>query len=167
MSRHPIHTVVALPDGAEPATARSRFAGPAEAVLPPPGTPVPGGHRVHLSTGNLLPTPTVAAVARLGPVTSPTPGLDVRGLHWHAESADGLFPTLQGDLELHTTERPELRLVGFYVPPFAVVGAAADRLVGRHLATEVIRSFVTGVCRRLASGALGEPPAVTEPRIGG
>ena len=153
MSRHPIHTIVALPEDVDVATVRARFGEPPARVLPGPAERVEGGHRVHLSTGNLLPTPSVAAIAWLGDATSPVPGLDVRGLKWRAETADGLFPTLHGDLELHTRTTPELRLVGFYVPPFAAIGAAADRLVGRHLAAEVVRAFVTEVAGRLSSPA--------------
>jgi hypothetical protein len=108
-------------------------------------------HRVRLSTGDLLAVPDVVAVVTVGEATSPSPRLTIRELGWRAEAADSLFPVLVADLELLTTgpATGELRLVGSYRAPLSVIGAAADRLVGRHVASEVIRSFVLKVAQRL------------------
>lgn len=132
--------------------ASRRFREDVGAWLPAPATPVPGGHRVHLSVA-ARPVPEVAAVVAVGPLVRPAPGLVLRSVSWQAETADDLFPVLRAELELHTTGRSRLRLVGSYTPPLSVLGAVTDKFVGRHVARDVVNGFVAGVARRLVEPA--------------
>jgi hypothetical protein len=129
--------------------AQRRFRSDPGRWLPPPAIPITGGHRVRLSMATIAASLEVAAVVSMGLPLDPAPGLLVRSIAWRAETVNDLFPVLKADLELHTTTEPMLRLVGSYTPPLSVLGALTDQVVGRHLATEVVRGFLTVVARHL------------------
>lgn len=155
--RRPIHFTTPL--SGDIAAMRDRLAGTPSLWLPDlTATNGSREHQVRLSTGDILPVPEVTAVITVGEASSPSPRLTIREVGWRAEAADSLFPVLTGDLELLATSPAtgELRLVGSYSTPLSVIGAAADQLVGRHVASEVIRSFVLKVAQRLDTGDAAE-----------
>lgn len=155
----PVHAVVVPPDAHD---LRPRFAADPGSWLPDPAEPVGEHWRVRLSAA--APSPSVPVVVAVGPVAAVGGhGLLVRALDWSAEARPGWFPALRADLELHPAE---VRLVGTYVPPWTGVGAAADRVVGRHLAREVVRGFLASVVRRLARpGPCAAPPTIGHPVV--
>lgn len=161
MMHRPVHGQFLLGDGPEVAAmAAKRFRADPAGWLPPPATPIIGGHRVVLSMATALPTPDVAAIVSVGALVDPMSGLALRSLAWKAETADDLLPVLRGDLELHVCLHTTLRLIGSYTPPLSVLGAVTDQVVGRHMAKEVVRGFVTTVARRLSTsrhGRTGRP----------
>lgn len=160
--RRPIHATTSL-EG-DVAAMRHRLARDPTRWLPEPAEQVgQDEYRVRLATGDLLPVPGVIALLNVGEALTPAPRLALRSISWHAAAVDSLFPVLTADLELleHDANRGQLRLVGSYRPPLSVVGAAADQLVGRHLAVEVVRSFVAKIAGRLAAGASTRDNAVT------
>lgn len=158
MSRRPVHAVVPLEGGATAAaTAIGRFHGDPGAWLPGPAVPIDGGHRVHLSMAGR--SPDVPAIVTVGLPLGPRPGLLVRAISWRAETAHDLFPILRADLELHTLDDPTLRLIGSYTPPLSVLGALTDQVVGRRLAAEVLRGFLTDVAHRLVDQTDGRVAA--------
>lgn len=127
------------------------LAGSPSEWLPEPVT-VLGPHRysIELRADDLLPT-VEAETTVPDPAISPSSELVVRPLEWHARHAASLFPVLSGDLELEllTTEMVRLSFAGSYRPPLSVVGEAADRVAGRHVAEATIRRFVLDVAARL------------------
>ncbi len=130
-----------------------RFAASPGVWLPPPAGPLEGGGReVLLTAGDRLPAVGVTAEVRVAePVETGDPHLLVRPLSWRARHAPAGFPVLNGDIELEWLAGALTRLAfaGSYRPPLSVVGAAADRVAGRHVAEAVVRRFVLGVGSRL------------------
>lgn len=106
---------------------------------------------VRLACDGLLPAPGVLARIQVGAPLTLTGSLIVLRLSWRAAVADVLFPVMDADLELTalTPDRSQLTLAGSYHAPLSVVGAGADRLVGRHIADGVVRDFVLAVAARL------------------
>ena len=119
--------------------------------LPEPTTPRDGGFVVTMRAAGLLPAPEVDAIVTVEPVTIDRETLFVRPIAWRAASANRLFPTLTADLEIEAVNGTAIRfaLVGSYRPPVSVVGEAADRLVGHHIAEAVVRTFLEGVAERM------------------
>jgi len=80
---------------------------------------------------------------------------------WAATSAPGLFPILDGDVELVAIApaRCRLTLSASYTPPLGGVGRALDWAVLHRLAQSTIRSFLSRVAAEL-EGAGGGPPSV-------
>ena len=152
MIHRPVHCVVPLEgDGSRHDRADAAFHafhGYPGTWLPAPALPIDSGFRVRLRMPSRSRSPDVAAIVTVGSALHPRSGLSVRSLHWRAETAHDLFPVLDGDLELHTDDEPLLRLTGSYTPPMSVLGALTDQVVGRHLASEVVRGFTTDVAGR-------------------
>lgn len=153
--RRPVYDGVTVARSFEEAL--TTFAGPADRWLPPPATRLPSGYRVQMRASGVL-TAGVAALVDVGELEPDPPGLAVRSIAWRALNADRVFPRLVGELELSATTDTASRLtvVGGYQPPISVVGDAADRLVGRHVAEAVIRTFLEEV-----AAALTAVPTVT------
>lgn len=126
--------------------------------LPAPARPVPGGVAVAMRAMGVE----VEAVVEVGEVQAPGDGLWIRPVAWRAATADRLFPRMVGELELSRLDEStcQLALVGGYEPPVSVVGTAADRLVGRHVATSVVRDLLDDVAHRLVelTGAVASAP---------
>lgn len=125
--------------------------------LPDPAAPHPHGHTVVMRASGMLAAAGVPALVDVGPVQHDPPNLAVRTLAWRSLNADRVFPRLVGELELTATSAStsRLTLVGGYTPPISVVGGAADRLFGHHVAEAVIRSFLEDV----ATGLVAVPAA--------
>lgn len=119
--------------------------------LPEPATPREDGYVVTMRAAGLLPAPEVDAIVTVEPATIDRKALFVRPITWRAATADRLFPTLTADLEIEAVNGTAIRfaLVGSYRPPVSVVGEAADRLVGHHIAEAVVRTFLEGIAERM------------------
>ena len=135
-----------------------RLTGDPASWLPGPATADEGGGFVVSMRPAGLPAPLVVAVDALVDVGPPSAdtidhGLVVRSIAWRARTIDRAFPRLVGELELTPFGESacQLRLVGGYEPPVSVAGDVADRLVGRHVAEAVVRTFLEDVAEHLAA----------------
>lgn len=139
----PFDTALAALDGA-PAT-----------WLPAPASPHDDGVVVLMRATGLLAAAGVPAVVDVGAVEVDPPGLAVCPIAWRAQYTDRVFPRLVGELELSAVSDTgsRLTLVGGYQPPVSVVGDAADRLFGHHVAEAVIRTFLEDVATSLVETA--------------
>lgn len=137
------------------AAALARLSADPRSWLPAPADPHPSGTVVVMRANGLLAAAGVAALVDVGEVERDPPDLAVLPIAWRALYSDRVFPRLVGELELSaTSERTSrLTLVGGYTPPVSVVGDAADRLVGRHVADAVIRSFLEDVAEQITRTA--------------
>ncbi len=79
-------------------------------------------------------------------------------LAWRSTGHAGIFPMLDGDLELAPLSSHECRLTlaGSYVAPFGDLGRALDRAVLHRVAQSTVRSFLTQVAESLKAGD-GDP----------
>jgi hypothetical protein len=69
-------------------------------------------------------------------------------VHWTPVA--GPYPTFDGTLRAREDERYEsfiLELEGSYEPPFGLVGAAFDAIVGRHLAQATARALLDDIAQ--------------------
>lgn len=127
--------------------ALARLSGDPVQWLPRPVRRDADGLVVTMHATGLLVAAGVQAVVEVGDLEVDPPGLAVRPIAWRAQRSDRVFPRLVGELELSRTSptTSRLTLVGGYQPPISVIGDAGDRLVGRHLADAVIRTFLERV----------------------
>lgn len=123
--------------------------------LPGPVRGDPAGVVVVMHATGLLAAAGVPAVVQIGELELDSPGLAVRTIAWRAQRSDRAFPRLVGELELTQTSptSSRLTLVGGYQPPISVLGDAGDRLVGRHVADAVIRTFLERVASTMEETA--------------
>lgn len=89
-------------------------------------------------------------------------------IEWETIRLRGLFPRLEGDLELAPLGegRCRLTLSGHYSPPLGVVGAVIDRGVLHKVAESTARSFLTelrGVLEQPAGQRAGDVSLPAEP----
>ncbi|HUZ40671.1 MAG TPA: hypothetical protein VMU68_04680 [Acidimicrobiales bacterium] len=72
-------------------------------------------------------------------------------LVWKATGLTGMFPVLNGDLELAPlgSHRCRLTLAASYLPPFGDVGRALDRALLHRVAQSTVRSFLARVATNL------------------
>lgn len=152
--RRPVYDGVAL--GAPFEDALGVLGSDPRTWLPPPAQPHPHGTVVTMHATGILASAGVPALVDVGDLELDPPGLAVRPIAWRALYADRVFPRLVGELELTAIgdRMSRLTLVGGYQPPVSVVGDAADRLLGNHLAEAVIRSFL----ERVAAGVVASLP---------
>lgn len=152
--RRPVYdgVPVELPFG----TALVALGGAPATWLPAPATSHDDGNVVVMRAAGMLAAAGVPAVVDVGELEVDTPGLAIRSIAWRAQHTDRVFPRLVGELELSATSDVTCRLtlVGGYQPPVSVVGDAADRLFGHHVAEAVIRSFLEDVAERLGAIAV-------------
>ncbi len=84
-------------------------------------------------------------------VGKPVPGASRTWIpiSWHATGPTGLFPVLEGELELASlgTQLTQLSLSGRYQPPLGLVGRTIDKALLSRVAEATIKDFVD----RLAS----------------
>jgi hypothetical protein len=85
-------------------------------------------------------------------------------LVWRATGLAGIFPVLNGDLELAPLglQRSRLTLSASYLPPFGDVGRALDRALLHRVAQSTVRSFLARVAASLEAGE-GGPTAPAAP----
>ncbi|MGA2528812.1 MAG: hypothetical protein ABSG36_06575 [Acidimicrobiales bacterium] len=79
-------------------------------------------------------------------------------LSWRATDLPGLFPVLDGDIELVPLglDRCRVSLSASYVPPLGELGRRLDRAILHRVAESTARSFLARVSRSLE---LGDPAA--------
>lgn len=87
-------------------------------------------------------------------VPSRTPGVTLVPINWRAASGSGLFPSLDGQLEvaklgLTTTQ---LGISASYEPPFGSVGKIADRALLHRIAEVTVKDFLERIGDRLERG---------------
>ena len=72
-------------------------------------------------------------------------------ISWEATGPSGLFPVLEGDLEIATlgTERTQLAFSARYRPPLGLIGRTVDRGLLSRVAEATIKDFVDGIAERL------------------
>jgi hypothetical protein len=75
-------------------------------------------------------------------------------LSWKSSDLPGLFPVLDGDLELAPLDSDICRvtLSASYVPPFGELGRQLDRALLHRVARSTARSFLARVRQRLEAG---------------
>ena len=85
------------------------------------------------------------------------PARTVIPIEWKAAERPGLFPLLQGQLEIYplTATETQLDFNGEYDPPLGVVGDAVDAAIGHRVAEASVQRFVADVGAYLRK-ALGE-----------
>lgn len=84
-----------------------------------------------------------------------TPGRTWLPISWHATGPRGIFPSLEGELEIAALG-PNLTQLGLsarYKPPFGLAGEALDRALLHRVAEATVRDFVERV-----AGALQHQP---------
>ena len=76
----------------------------------------------------------------------PAPSTRVQ-FEWEAANMPGLFPLMKAELSIYplTPTETQLDFLGYYEPPFGVVGEAMNAIVGHRIAEASVRSFVNDV----------------------
>jgi len=83
-------------------------------------------------------------------------------IRWQATGPSGLFPVLDGELELAPLgeHRTQLAISASYTPPLDGFGAMADRALLHRVAESTVKGFLDQVGQRLRSLAGGPPGSV-------
>ena len=78
-------------------------------------------------------------------------------ISWEPLEDEDLLPVFYGELRLQRVGdgRSPLKLQGYSVPPFSIVGQVADQLVMKAVAKSAVEDFVERVAGILARNALG------------
>lgn len=87
---------------------------------------------------------------------------------WQASGMPGLFPVLEGDLELARlgSDRCRLTLSASYLPPLGDLGRSLDRALLHRVAQSTLRSFLARVAASLEDGEV-EPRQERRPTTKG
>jgi hypothetical protein len=82
-------------------------------------------------------------------------GLKVMPIRWHAATDVGLFPTLEGELEVAALgkTRTQLGLSANYTPPLGLLGKIADRALFHRVAEVTVKDFLERIVKRLEQNA--------------
>ncbi len=74
---------------------------------------------------------------------------------WHATGAEGLFPSLEADIEVAALgpHRTQLSISARYRPPMGAVGRVLDRALLHRVAEGTIKDFLDRVGETLVSNA--------------
>jgi hypothetical protein len=72
-------------------------------------------------------------------------------ISWQATGPSGLFPVLEGDLEIASlgAERTQLAFSARYRPPLGPIGRTANRALLSRVAEATIKDFVDRIAERL------------------
>ena len=72
-------------------------------------------------------------------------------ISWQATGPSGLFPVLDGDLEIARlgAERTQLAFSARYCPPLGLIGRTVDRALLSRVAEATIKDFVDRIAERL------------------
>jgi hypothetical protein len=72
-------------------------------------------------------------------------------ISWQATGARGLFPVLDGDLEIARlgADRTQLAFSARYRPPLGLIGRLVDRVLLSRVAEATIKDFVDRIAERL------------------
>jgi hypothetical protein len=81
------------------------------------------------------------------------PGKTLLPITWTATGGEGLFPSLEGDLELAALgeHRTQLSLSARYKPPLGPVGRALDRALLHRVAEATVKDFVDRVVEAIGA----------------
>jgi hypothetical protein len=81
-----------------------------------------------------------------------TEGLMFLPIRWRSATEAGLFPTLEGVLEVASlgSARTQLGLSATYEPPLGLVGKIADRALFHRVAEVTVKDFLERIGARLA-----------------
>lgn len=82
-------------------------------------------------------------------------GAKLMPIKWQAATGAGLFPTLEGELEIVALggARTQLGLNANYSPPLGFLGQIADRTMFHRVAEVTVKDFLERVGRRLEQNA--------------
>ena len=80
-----------------------------------------------------------------------TAGLMFLPIRWRSATEAGLFPTLEGELEVAAigSARTQLGLSANYEPPLGVLGKIADRTLFHRVAEVTVKDFLERVGERI------------------
>jgi hypothetical protein len=83
----------------------------------------------------------------------PMSGVSLLPIRWKAASQTGLFPALDGQLEIAPVgkARTQVGLSASYEPPLGVLGKVADRALMHRIAEITIKDFLERIADRLES----------------
>lgn len=152
--RRPLYFYTYVRSPFEPAL--RAFSADASSWLPAPARLHDDGWIVELRAEG-FPVEQIDALVKVSAdIARPLPTMAVRSLSWQAANAGGLFPRMDGELELTalSDELVQLSLIGAYRPPLTVLGEVGDRLYGYRVAEAVIRAFTVDVANRLQAASL-------------
>ena len=78
-------------------------------------------------------------------------GLIFMPIRWRAATEAGLFPTLEGELEVAAigSARTQVGLSANYEPPLGVLGKIADRTLFHRVAEVTVKDFLERIGQRL------------------
>ncbi len=78
-------------------------------------------------------------------------GLIYMPIRWRAASEAGIFPTLDGELEIAPlgSRRTQLALSATYEPPLGLIGKLADRALLHRVAEVTVHDFLVRIGARL------------------
>ena len=121
-----------LPDLAECADQRG------QRLLTEVGFPM-DGHRIVKKVSIAMGDPVRAATRTWIPIS------------WQATGPGGLFPVLDGDLEIASlgAQRTQLAFSARYRPPLGLIGRTVDRALLSRVAEATIKDFVDRIAERL------------------
>jgi hypothetical protein len=79
-------------------------------------------------------------------------GVTLVRVHWHAAEQVGLFPSLDGHMELAALgpTRTQVGISASYEPPMGLIGKIADRALLHRVAEATVRDFMERIRLRLA-----------------
>jgi hypothetical protein len=78
-------------------------------------------------------------------------GVTLLPLHWRAASESGLFPTLEGQIEIANLglATTQIGISANYDPPMGLIGNIADRALMHRVAEATVRDFMERIRDRL------------------
>jgi hypothetical protein len=84
-------------------------------------------------------------------------GIMFMPIRWGAASEAGIFPTLDGELEVSAlgSSRTHLGLSATYEPPLGLIGKLADRALFHRVAEVTVHDFLMRIGARLETGPAG------------
>jgi hypothetical protein len=131
---------------------RGRFLGDGSWFVPFATIAEEGGEALYLRVGPSWANLQAARQVRvtLGPPHSRGDAMVVP-LSWQASALPGLFPVLEGDLEVAPLdpERCRVTLTASYVPPLGEVGRQLDHVLLHRVAHSTVRAFLDRVADQL------------------
>lgn len=81
-----------------------------------------------------------------------TPGLTLLPIRWRAATKAGLFPALDGQIEIAAlgSTATQVGLSATYEPPLGLIGKIADRALLHRIAEVTVKDFVERISDQLA-----------------
>jgi hypothetical protein len=94
----------------------------------------------------------------------PMSGITLLPIRWKAASHAGLFPALDGQVEIAPIGKSitQVGIRASYEPPFGVLGKVADRALMHRIAEITVKDFLDRIAARLAKSAADRGRLVKE-----